>query len=95
MRKLTIATSLLLVVLWLGCVVDLPTWRTSDLIPTAEIADDWRRTANGWERSSTWKDSQHANELPPASNLHPGLLASFQILASVGSLLAFSNRDEP
>lgn len=94
MRTLTIAACLLLVVLWFACIVEFPTQRT--LSPDrqrafATLADDWRRTNDGWERSTTWNESPRASTLPAASNLHPGLLASFQVLASIGSLLAFSN----
>ena len=53
--------------------------------------DEWRRTVNGWEKKTAW--SRPTKLLPAATRLHPVLLASIQILISVGSLLAFSNLD--
>ena len=53
--------------------------------------DDWRRTVDGWERASTW-DLGKQDTLPTATRIHPGLVASLQLLLSIGSLLAFSHR---
>ena len=55
---------------------------------TAPLADDWRRTAHGWERSGRWEEAQLKS--PPRRNLHPTLVASFCLLASIWALLGFS-----
>jgi len=54
--------------------------------------DTWRRTTDGWENMASWTRIYYTP--PLVSNVHPCLLAGFQILASVGGLLAFSQPDE-
>jgi len=63
-------------------------------------ADDWRRTAHGWERSSDWpKIARHrieARQLQPLAaihstariDVHPAALALFQLTASLLVLAA-------
>lgn len=53
----------------------------------------WRRTDAGWERISDWKIDNHHR--PLAARIHPGLVASFMVLAAVGTLVAFSPATRP
>lgn len=70
-----------------ACFVDTQSLNTSQAIAFSHIQDDpWRRTAQGWEKKGDW--SLHDGNDPIAASIHPGLLASFQLLACVGGLLA-------
>ncbi len=95
MRKLFIAACVLLVVMWLACTIEFPVRNSARHSEPARhefaTTNDWRRTVNGWERSSTWKTQPTATAPPALTNVHPGLIAGFQVLVSIGSLLAFSN----
>jgi len=53
--------------------------------PSAGRVDtDWRRTRNGWERQSSWIE-----DTPPRRPaLHPAMVGTFQLLASVAALIA-------
>jgi len=53
--------------------------------------DDWRRTANGWERVSRW-EQERLRDSPPPRTIHPTLVGAFCVLASIGALVAFSRR---
>jgi len=50
------------------------------------IDDQWRRTAEGWERMSDWQNRRKIAPPPVAASIHPGLVAGFQLLASLGWL---------
>lgn len=93
-RKLLIATCVLLVVMWLACTVEFPRRPPAHASPLGHhsvTTNDWRRTVDGWERASKWQSTRAKPTAPPAATyVHPGLIASFQILVSLGSLLAFS-----
>lgn len=52
---------------------------------------DWVRTADGWERRSVLT----AERGPQAPEVHPGLVAAFQLGASLLVLLAFPGRAVP
>ena len=49
----------------------------------------WRRTATGWENTDDWTTSSSSTGETRATNLHPGLIAAFVVLVSLGGLLAF------
>jgi hypothetical protein len=53
--------------------------------------DTWRRTAQGWEKSTDW---QHVPVISPewihAGSIHPALVASLQLLISLGALVAWN-----
>jgi hypothetical protein len=51
----------------------------------ASVTKDWVRTAHGWESRAAVEPSPR--QAPP--RLHPGLVAAFQLGASVFCLLAF------
>jgi len=89
---------LLLSLLWLG---GFPCTPTAQHTVTAQTdgnhlkhqdleQDEWRRTIHGWEKKTSWS---RPTKLPAATRLHPALLASIQVLISLGSLFAFSNLD--
>lgn len=64
----------------IGCAV---MWRDSHTPAVQENGpahDDWVRTKDGWERP-VWRIASHQ---PP---LHPGLVAAFMALASLGFLV--------
>ncbi len=65
---------------------------SATVTPHSELGA-WRRTKHGWERVSTWSRPRRRTQLPAATRLHPGLLASLQLLISLGGLLAFSSRN--
>ena len=48
----------------------------------------WRRTAYGWEKMTDWPQPEDSIEPKPRPCFHPGLLAAFLLLASLGALLA-------
>lgn len=54
---------------------------------SARGSDPWRRTAKGWERTLV---VARPLKTPRAGMLHPGVVASLQILVSFGSLIYFS-----
>lgn len=86
MRSLSVAIAIFLLAFGLACVVELPDFARPE---PAQVRSTfgWRRTADGWEDSSSWptRDDRDSS----FSRLHPALVASFQMLVSLGSLLAF------
>jgi len=52
--------------------------------PVAEISSDWRRTAEGWRRASSWTELPAAH----APALHPAIVGSFQLLSVLAVSLA-------
>ncbi|MFT5526921.1 MAG: hypothetical protein ACI9G1_001013 [Pirellulaceae bacterium] len=56
--------------------------------------DPWRRTINGWENSSTWEVEREIDLLARIAQLHPFVVASFQVLVCVGALVAFSDDED-
>ena len=90
MRSLFVSAAVSLFVFWVACSIELPGQEQPFSDPSRDVAaDDWRRTVNGWERTSTWP-SPKVQAKPRASYLHPALVASFQVLASCAGLLIFS-----
>jgi hypothetical protein len=68
---------------------------TSLTAPSASIAtvdkdatDGWRRTAIGWEHERAW---QHTDPFAasPITHLHPAIIATLQLLATLGALVWF------
>ena len=57
-------------------------------------ANRWRRTAQGWVSNIEWETQQAKWDPPPATGLHPFIVTSFQLLLSVGGLLAFDRAVE-
>jgi hypothetical protein len=70
--------------------------------------DDWRRTANGWERNSHWQASAAASDFrdsrvgpatkgPRAGRIdtHPAVLALMQLVGALLALYAFPPRSSP
>jgi hypothetical protein len=53
-----------------------------------ERAETWRRTAHGWEHPGHWQTARA--DQPPARTIaiHPLVVASLQLLISVGALVA-------
>jgi hypothetical protein len=58
---------------------------------SADAADAWRRTANGWELVNRWHEQPARYSLEPAFRLdsHPATLALLQSLAVVGAFALF------
>lgn len=54
--------------------------------------DTWRRTAQGWEKTSDWQEDVPviAPEWIHVGSIHPALVASFQLLISLGALVAWT-----
>jgi hypothetical protein len=78
---------LLLLIGWLIGGLGAPARSDAD----CQAAIDWRRTAGGWENAACWREPP-----PPESpRLHPGVVASFCLLASLLALTAGSRGDEP
>ena len=79
MRSIGWITVILVATLWGATEIRLPA--ASDL---ASRDSGWRRTSDGWERSS------HLLRQPIAQpSLHPSVVASLEILLAIFALLAF------
>ena len=51
----------------------------------------WRRTVSGWEEASRWHlDARPDPHLTPAMAVHPLVIASLELLISVGGLVVAS-----
>jgi len=60
--------------------------------PSAAPAEvSWRRTATGWENAGEWSPELFRRQ----ELLHPGLVASFCLLASLFALTAFAEPAKP
>jgi len=55
-------------------------------------AVEWRRTAQGWVPVQELANHMHT---PAAAHIHPGLIASFEVMLSLGGLLLFSGDNAP
>ena len=84
MQNLLITLGLLTVLLTSACEIDLRPLRDPQSVYSVASYDDWRRTSDGWEKNTNWK----LRGKPKAARIHPTLLAGFQVLACVGSLVA-------
>ncbi|HBO45848.1 MAG TPA: hypothetical protein DD670_18375 [Planctomycetaceae bacterium] len=75
----------LLIGLVLACWVlsEVPIARTGPVEPPR--ASHWKRTKNGWERATAWT----SHRTPTLVRLHPAVLCSVQLFASLGGLVAF------
>jgi len=51
---------------------------------------DWRRTRDGWQRAA-WLMPTAAEQKPP---LHPSVVATLELLLSIGALAAFPARGQ-
>lgn len=100
MRSLAAIIGLFLCLFWGACVLELPQPHASEsaeqVSKKAELGD-WRRTDSGWERYSSWGMSSTDNEngfpaYVDVRSVHPGLLASFVALASLGALTLIDER---
>ncbi len=95
MRSFLIIAGLIVWLIWLGYTVEVclsPRCPPQDNRPQQTMDDAWRRTADGWELSTSWRNHESRQAAKPhAALIHPGLIASFLVLASLGGLLAFSN----
>lgn len=69
---------------WLMCVADLSGSAGSSAVArTRRAADVWRRTAEGWEKSTEWRPVELTRRPP----FHPGLLAAFEAWTAVAVLV--------
>ena len=101
MRLLAANFGLFCCFFWATCIFELPEPHAAETGTQASMSevDDWRRTDDGWERVSSW-DMNHPendNGFPTTidvGRVHPGLLASFVALASLGALLLVDDRQE-
>ena len=70
-----------------------PTGRAQVRSPVLEeriaASANWRRTANGWERTSDWR-FENRPIAPRIAAVHPLVIAGLQLLLSVGVLLALT-----
>lgn len=55
--------------------------------------DTWRRTAQGWESTADWQEDELI--ISPVwiklGSIHPALVASLQLLISLGALIAWTS----
>lgn len=52
---------------------------------------EWRRTAQGWEDASRWQLESLPHPYPtPATAVHPLVVASLELLISIGALVIAS-----
>gem|GEM_PF-5735184 len=97
-----ILTTLLAVaaLLWVGCHLDVcqvpATWsERRDALTFEAVPAVWRRTPDGWEDRTAWTGpSPSARGLRSASP-HPAVVASLQLLLSLGSLIALGPISRP
>ncbi len=91
MKSLLVHVLLLLALLQLASSFPLPPRESVAEAPAAtRVGDDWRRTANGWERMSDWETPSAAGgSWCHLDAIHPSVLASLQLLISTAALLAF------
>ena len=94
-RSFLIIAGLIVWLIWLGYTVEVclsPRCPPQDNRAQQTMDDAWRRTADGWELNTSWRIHELRQVAKPhAALIHPGLIASFLVLASLGGLLAFSN----
>ncbi len=69
----------------------------SEMSPASRFSeaasDTWRRTAQGWEKTTDWQAVPVISpEWTHAGSIHPALVASLQLLISLGELVAWSPR---
>jgi hypothetical protein len=77
-----------------ACAIDTPpAAKPSVLATVVDASGGWRRTASGWERQSDWPPRRpYCGPWLNATQLHPAMLATFQVLVSMGALILFSDR---
>jgi hypothetical protein len=56
-------------------------------IDSQPVRTHWRRTAGGWESVDTWRTTPRSSW--SIAGIHPITIAAFQLLASIGALVAF------
>lgn len=85
-------TLLLLVCLGLGCALfGPPQVRRHASMDMVRPKTGWRRTVDGWEDCATWNLSSPGK--PNAASIHPMIIAGFELLATLGGLLALADED--
>jgi len=75
------------------CATQQPTPGMDELESIGQPVGDsgWRRTAQGWRKTSGWPALRAAHQPYPASTrLHPLVVAALQVLVSVGALVYFT-----
>lgn len=74
-----------------SALVDKSPMETNDELDedSASYVSGWRRTESGWVQTDSWITSSSSTRETPATRLHPGLIAAFVVLVSIGGLLAF------
>ncbi len=60
--------------------------RTSE---SNDLVSGWRRLDSGWVQTDDWTTSSSSTGQATATRIHPGLIASFVVLVSIGGLLGF------
>ncbi len=84
MRNLTITLALTAILLAAACEIDLrPFYNQQTAVAQSIQNDPWRRTKDGWERTSSW----NIRGKPIAARIHPGLVAGMQLLLCIGGLV--------
>jgi hypothetical protein len=94
MRNLLLTVGLFAALCWIACEGNFRNGETPASLNAAVgqlDSDPWRRTQHGWESSESWPEPANNH----AARIHPAIVASFQLLASLGGLLAFANRRPP
>jgi hypothetical protein len=82
---------ILLAAIWLSpaCSTADGVQQTTESPRVAQSAQDpWRRTKLGWQRRSEWRLTVDATPPPPATGIHPSIIALLQFLIASGALLA-------
>ena len=65
--------------------------RRPNAVAYAEGNGEWRRTSEGWQRTSGWPSMADRNAVPPAAKVHPLVLATLIGLISLGGLIGFGS----
>jgi hypothetical protein len=73
---------------YLASTVELPRAWSSAAAETTDVADGWRRTAEGWQWRQAWvRPPESGTVAPLAWRLHPATLAALQLLLCLLALV--------
>ena len=83
------------VLLWLGCVIDVPvnlgSTRTISSHSEAKADLEWRRTKDGWEKKSSWGLQQSNRRAPSAAVMvHPLVISLLELFLVSATFVAWA-----
>ena len=93
MRTIIATCFLMTVLLWLGCVIDVPVnlGSTRTMSSHSEVKADleWRRTKDGWEKKSSWGLQQSNRRAPSAAvTVHPLVISLLELFLVSATFVA-------